>query len=225
MRHKLLLSDKAIMQLLGLFAVAASILPVIFPNKLWVIIVLIIILCASAFITLMTFILEVLNLRISWDRVLKGVIKLNKDFDGAGFHPDLVIGVGRAGAIFGATLAANLGNKPFLSLHDEKFEDQHRNRRVSIDVPLGLDSKKLKNKKVLVTFAYVNSGETLRAALDYLTESGIPPENIFKAILWLNPDNEDKLSGERRFVFERRRITKEKWKAVPWRISRIYKYR
>jgi hypoxanthine phosphoribosyltransferase len=227
MRHKLYLFIKMITPIEGLFAIAASILPVIFGAKPWVIAVLTIILFLFALKFLIIFILEMFNFRISWERVLKGVIKFIKDFEEKSekYVPDLVIGVGRSGAIFGATLAANLGNKPFLSLHDEKFEDEYGNRRVKINVPLKLDSEELKNMKILITFAYVNSGETLRAALDYLTKSGIPLENIYKAILWLNPDNEYKLSSERLFIFERRRITKEKWEAVPWTISKIYKYR
>ena len=72
--------------------------------------------------------------KLTWDDALRTARTLLEQISGAGWKPDLVIGIGRSGGIWGGWLAGNLGSLPFVAI-DDKYEDVEAG--LSVDFPCG----------------------------------------------------------------------------------------
>jgi uncharacterized protein len=76
----------------------------------------------------------------------------------SGFAPDIVVGIGRSGAVLGGILAGNLGNVPIL-VTDRKYTWEANKRK--IELLTSVSAEMVKSKKVLLVDAAPHSGETL----------------------------------------------------------------
>lgn len=85
----------------------------------------------------------------TWEDAFDVARRLRKKLEGNAWKPDLVIGIGRSGGIWGGWLAGNLGSLPFLAI-DVHYEDTPNGR--------------------VVTFPAGSHG--LRAAREVLSEAG-----------------------------------------------------
>lgn len=101
---------------------------------------------------------------ITWKTVERGVVKLIKLIREDNFQPDVIVGLGRGGSIIGALLSGNLGVIPFTAI-DRRYHWESKKRSVSI---LDFGPITLENKRVLLATAEPYTGETLRAAVEYL---------------------------------------------------------
>lgn len=155
-------------------------------------------------------------------------------FSSNGYSPDLIIGVGRSGAIIGATIAANLGHRPFIALDVEHKTRRNlkKLREAIFNEPFSFDSKYLENKQILMTFAYIKTGETFEKAQGYLTDKGINEDEIRFATLYLDPQSKlsERVKSEtdiRKKVFfaYKRSLTEEQWHAIPWNIKKEAAFR
>jgi len=207
--------------------ILGTLLSVIFKDKYWLCSAYIILLCIFIFTITVDIIYYTLPIGIPWLKIRRGISLLLDQFSSNGYSPDLVIGVGRSGAIIGATIAANLGHRPFIALDVEHKTPTPRLREASFAEPFSLNSKTLENKELLMTFAYIKTGETYKKALSYLMDQGIGEEKIRFAILYLDPQSnvseEVKLEvGNRKRVFfaYKRSLTEKQWRAIPWNIKK-----
>ncbi|MGH2348245.1 MAG: hypothetical protein ACRDFT_02120 [bacterium] len=67
--------------------------------------------------------------KLSWRMVNRGVVTIIANLRRDNFIPDLVIGIGRSGAIFGGLIAGNMGNIP-LAVVDRKLHWDEKRRDI-----------------------------------------------------------------------------------------------
>ena len=100
-----------------------------------------------------------------WKHVNKLVRKLIDELRRSSFDPDLIVGVGRGGAILAGMLAGNMGQVPLAVLDTEVHQDQ------------GVTSARLRNAEacpsvkglsVLLVVGELFTGEDLKAAINFM---------------------------------------------------------
>lgn len=97
----------------------------------------------------------------SWEDITSGVLKAVDVVSNAWATVDIVVAVGRGGAICGAMLAGNLGHKPFYVL-DRSYPMRLRFRETAV---IDHGDVGLKGKNVLVVFSEIQTGATLKEVL------------------------------------------------------------
>jgi hypoxanthine phosphoribosyltransferase len=109
------------------------------------------------------------NARMSWGELTFATRVLVPQI--SSFNPDVVVGVGIGGTIFGAILAGNLDDKPLVAL--DRVVTWAANRRESslVDRHDGPERQALfSGKRILLVHAEIVSGKTTERVLDYLKE-------------------------------------------------------
>jgi len=201
-----------------------TLLPVVAPGQNWlppVATLLLVLFVAACTGTLLYY---VIPLGIPWIKVRSGVARLIQSMNSRGFAPEVVIGVGRAGSIVGAAIAANMGHCPFIAL-DVQHNIDTGVRRVTVNGPLRLLVDELKDRMVLLAFGYVKSRETAQAVLDYLSKKGLSLDHVSVATLFLDPDAPPAVRQLNFHFAFRKAISEKRWGAVPWHITKQYDYR
>jgi hypoxanthine phosphoribosyltransferase len=116
---------------------------------------------------------------LSWRDVDKLSKRVIRNIDDSGFCPDIIVTIGRGGAVFGSVLSGNLSgngcrskksNVPILGV-DRMYTWENGQR---IEVPNELvDFDPLTDKRVLLVAGDVLSGGTMRFHLDQLKKVGV----------------------------------------------------
>lgn len=114
----------------------------------------------------------------SWSNVASGVDHTINRLHSDEFVPEIVIGVGRSGAIYGALLAGNLGNLPFEVL-DRSFAHDQGNRNAVFHQHI---AQPWSFQRALLVIGEVNSGQSLKEALLWL-RANLPPADIKTACM------------------------------------------
>ena len=101
--------------------------------------------------------------RISWRKTEKAVLDIIHDMRQDNWIPDVVIGIGRSGAILGGMIPGNMGNIP-IALRDRILIRDTRERRSSSPgfAQVTLDSR---CSKVLLVIGEIRTGQSVRDAL------------------------------------------------------------
>ena len=163
---------------------------------------------------------------IPWRKVRRGIAILIKKLTANGFaSPDVVIGFGRAGSVIGATLAANLGRRPFIAL-DIQHEYVNGVRRVIVNGPIKLNPEELHEKKILLVSAYVHEFETFNALLEHLKSLEIKNSRLCHATLFIHPNSIARAPTQVSFEYAFKEVLNSKrWKTTPWHIRQAYTFR
>jgi hypoxanthine phosphoribosyltransferase len=148
--------------------------------------------------------------RFGWKQVEKLVREMIDDMQSRSYKPELVLGVGRGGAILAGMLAGNLGHLP-LAVMDTVLEHPDGVSRVEFRFPHCCPD--LKGKRVLVVVGELYSGEDLRHAIDYVRTC--EPAEIKTASLLTHPA----ASVRPDFVG----LNSGKPLSAPWRITDAYR--
>jgi len=110
---------------------------------------------------------------ISWARFWRDVTHLIDIIEAdETFHPDVVLSIGRSGAMVGALLAGNMGGLRHLSIDRINEWQKQKNRIyrvVTIVPPLRTFARLLEGKEVLCVMAECDSGTTLHKVLEEIT--------------------------------------------------------
>lgn len=144
----------------------------------------------------------------SWEDVNNGVLRLVDLVRKSNFNPDIIVGVGRSGAIIAGLLAGNLGVLP-VGVIDREYQRMRGGGR-KVVIRRGVD---VKNKKVLLVCGMLITGQTLKAAYDIIDKRGgeIKTLTMFKRTgpLIMTPDY---------YSYEIESIAR-----FPWRLSADWK--
>ncbi len=101
--------------------------------------------------------------KISWRKIEQGVEEIIRQLRAANYVPDVIIALGRSGAILGGLIAGNMGNLP-LALLDRQFSwDERRREHIQskfTDVHIGPETQ-----RVLLVVGEVYTGQTLITSL------------------------------------------------------------
>ena len=102
---------------------------------------------------------------LNWDDVLGVAERLLVEIETSGWKPDIVIGLGRSGGIWGGWLAGNLGTLPF-GVVDLKYIDGPNGREVSFPAGEEILTALLPNdrqaNRVLIIEGACSTGKTFR---------------------------------------------------------------
>jgi hypoxanthine phosphoribosyltransferase len=102
--------------------------------------------------------------RFGWKHMEKLVRKLIADIHHRDYAPDLVLGVGRGGAILAGMLAGNLGDVP-LAVVDTIID--HSTGTSSAKIRFPASCPPLRDKSVLIVVGELYSGEDLRQGIEF----------------------------------------------------------
>jgi uncharacterized protein len=147
----------------------------------------------------------------SWFSITLRSKKLISKIKASGYSPDLVVGLGRSGAVLGGILAGNLGVLP-ITVVDRTYE--WVDERTRVVKPVSFVGKGiLKGKKILLVDAAPHTGETCRAIKNEL-QKALPADikiaSLFKYKYTVQvPDY---------YVDEIQKVRK-----MPWRFSSEYR--
>ncbi|MET8044735.1 phosphoribosyltransferase family protein [Micromonospora sp. NPDC005215] len=150
--------------------------------------------------------------KISWRMVETCTRSLLEEIQASSFDPDVVIGVGRGGAILGGMLAGNMGHLP-LFVVDTILDRTDGVSAAHIRYPGVLPD--LAGKKLLLAVGELYSGQDLRAALDLAKSKS--PSMIKTVSLFSHPASSirpDYVGRETRQPL-----------SAPWRMSDVYRTR
>lgn len=152
--------------------------------------------------------------RLTWRVVDVAIKKVLKEMDSHDYRPDLVLGVGRGGAIVAGMVAGNLGHVP-LAVIDTVLD---RSKSMS-EVRLRFEDAcpDLKDQRVLVVVGELYSGEDLRAAFRFVNDRD--PTDVRTMSLFSHPSATTSIRPD-----YLGRETKKPLDA-PWRISEVYRTR
>ena len=150
--------------------------------------------------------------RITWRVVERAMRKVMQEMDAEDYKPDLIIGVGRGGAIVGGMLAGNLGHIP-LFVVDTILD---RSRRVSeARVRYPDVCPQLAGQRVLLAIGELYSGEDLKVVCGYVDDR--EPADSRTLALFSHP-----AAGIRTdFLGKRTRRPLD----APWRLTEAYRNR
>ena len=145
-----------------------------------------------------------------WRHVDRLIKKLLREMRLRGYSPDLVLGVGRGGAIVAGMIAGNIGLVP-LAVLDTELRHENGVNTASLRYPECCPS--LKDKSVLIVVGELYSGQDMLMAMKYVESQG--PQEIKTVALLTHPAS----SVRPDFIgFE-----SQKPLTAPWRISEDYK--
>ena len=145
----------------------------------------------------------------SWWGICIRSRKLLKKIKNSRFFPDLVIGVGRSGAVLGGILAGNLGVIP-ITIVDRRYDWIGNTRQV---IPLiFVKEQDVRGKRILLVDAAPHTGETLRVLKNKLMQ--FQPVELHTASLF-----KVKYSVETPdyYIKEVKKVKK-----MPWRFTKDY---
>jgi hypoxanthine phosphoribosyltransferase len=148
--------------------------------------------------------------RITWRVVESAMKKVLADLNKIDYKPDVVIGVGRGGAIVAGMLAGNLGHVP-LFVVDTVLDRSKRQSEARVRYPNLCPE--VKDKDVLVSVGELYSGEDLKAVVRYIEEQD--PAEIRTMSLFSHPAasiRPDFLGKQTRRPL-----------GAPWRITEAYR--
>lgn len=119
---------------------------------------------------------------ISWKVVERAMLNLIKQFHRGIPKPDLIVGVGRGGAIVGGMLAGNLGHVP-LCVIDTKLDKSTKMTRALVRHPEMLPN--VEGKRVIIAVGELWSGEDLKAVVNFVAP--LNPADITTLSLFSHP--------------------------------------
>lgn len=149
--------------------------------------------------------------RFGWKEVEKLVLRLIDLVEHDDFSPDLVLGVGRGGAIVAGMLAGNMGQLPLVCIDTSSTRDSGGAKCVVIRFPSAVPP--LKDKRVLIVVGELYSGEDMRTAIDFVARR--KPQSIKTLSLLTHP-----ASVVRPDFFGRQTDSPL---VAPWRLTEGYK--
>jgi hypoxanthine phosphoribosyltransferase len=104
---------------------------------------------------------------ISWRRIDGLVANLVDEIEQRNFDPDLILGVGRGGALIAAMLATNLEGRIELACVDTDMEvDEAGRKHVQLRGPERLPD--MNGRHILLVVAELYSGQDMRDAINYV---------------------------------------------------------
>jgi hypothetical protein len=107
---------------------------------------------------------------ISWDEACQLSRKLADAIKSSGFHPDLMVAIGRGGYVPARIVCDFLLHSLLTSIKIEHWDIAARKRpQASVRFPLAVD---VRDQKILIIDDVTDTGDTLRVAIDYIKLQG-----------------------------------------------------
>ena len=108
---------------------------------------------------------------ITWHRSYALCHRLAEQIREAGFHPDIIVAIGRGGWVPGRILADFLDLMDLTSFKIEHYHGPHKQKLAIVKYPL---SAQISSRQVLLVDDVSDSGDTFEVALEHLSIRGSP---------------------------------------------------
>ena len=122
----------------------------------------------------------------TWRQFRNGVKKIEGLIQRDGYRPDVVVGIGRGGAIFAGWLAGNLTLPVAIVNWRGWRQDNVRN----VEVDISVASLDVKGKSVLIAESRAKTGETCKKVKEYIESLG--PRDVSIAALYREANSQIK---------------------------------
>ena len=156
--------------------------------------------------------------KFTWDDVLRTAHALLKRIEDQGWRPEIVIGLGRSGGIWGGWLAGNLGSLPF-TVVDDRYSvnaDLHVDFPAGADVLAAIRRTYPDKRRILVVEGATSTGKTPAKFLEEFARE-LNGLDVKFAVLYKNPAS----TADIAFVG---RHGPEPWPdRFPWHSSDLYR--
>lgn len=144
---------------------------------------------------------------VSWQRAARLARDLAVRIRGAGFHPEVIVAIGRGGYVPGRLLADHLGLMNLTSFRIEHYTmGTHKEPVAEVKHPLCVDVSEL---RVLVVDDVSDSGDTLHVAIRHIEEKSRPAA-IKTAVL------HHKVVSRFQPDFYAQKVVRWRWITYPW---------
>lgn len=147
----------------------------------------------------------------TWFRMRRQCLVLIEKIRDAPYIPDLVVGLGRSGAILGGIIAGNLGVLPIATV-DREYRLSEGGAR-SVIPRLMIDREIIKGKRVLLVDALPHTGDTMRVIAEELKKCG--PSEMKTASLYV-----EKYCIQRPDFYLK---VVKKVRRLPWRFTKAWR--
>ncbi|MGC8816995.1 MAG: phosphoribosyltransferase [Candidatus Hadarchaeum sp.] len=122
----------------------------------------------------------------SWEYIHELCVKLAEQVERSNYNPDLIVAVSRGGWIPGRLILDFLGGPDIATIKVEHYVDFYKTRdRPEITQPLAVD---VRGKKLLLVDDIVDTGRSLKVAVEHLKDRGAKEIKI--CALYLKPWSE-----------------------------------
>lgn len=145
---------------------------------------------------------------ISWNTFYRLCRGLARQIIDSGFHPDLIVAVGRGGYVPARVLADHLGLMNLNCLRVEHYRGPHRDIEVRIKAAL---AQEVRGNQVLVVDDVSDSGDTFLKTLDHIREHLGEGEMKTATV-------HHKTSSSYTPDFYARKVVKWRWLSYPWAV-------
>jgi uncharacterized protein len=155
--------------------------------------------------------------RLSWLLFWSKVQQLYAKIEGSNFDPDIVISIGRSGAVVGGMFASLMGAKKHVSFDRNVIITKKlgfpEERNIEIDICVLPNKENLSGKKILGVMSECTSGNTLQEINQFFT--AIPDVELKTAVIFCKPN----VYTCPHFYVDKT----EKWPELPFRIEGQWK--
>lgn len=164
---------------------------------------------------------------ISWKQVEKAVENIVSQVSSEDYHPEIIIGVGRSGAIAASMISGNLGptpvcpkGVPVIALPNEMsvLKGEGGVPQKNINLLAHLDIGAFRVKQVMVAYSVTDTGHKIDAAVEPLRQSGIA---VRTASLFLSKKSTYPIDYPGQH-FDAKQLDKY-FSELPWMISANYR--
>lgn len=161
--------------------------------------------------------------KLTWDDALRTAQELLTQIQGSDWQPEIVLGIGRSGGIWGGWLAGNLGSLPF-AVVDVRYSKDKKDKTVKVGFPLPLDSEILLallkpypgKRRLLVVEGASSTGTTLIEFMEKFSKE-LEGYDVKFCVLYQNPTSKAQID----FVGV---SNLEPWPAkFPWHYTDLYR--
>ena len=106
--------------------------------------------------------------RLTMKKALRVAKDVARNVETSGFHPTIIVGIGRGGSIFGSLISYNLYHTPILSIDREYewLEKRHDKMLFAFNIPIHL------TQRVLLVAGEAHTGGTMDTFTKYLKSIG-----------------------------------------------------
>lgn len=133
---------------------------------------------------LLKYMIDLVNKRMSFNRIMREIEHLNDLIVKDGYSPDLIVAIDRNSSVVGSILSGFFGLKTIISIATVNTREADGSRRIEISTEHLPNTDLMVNKKILLLICCNDSGTSLGTVFEYFSSLPTPPKEIRTAALF-----------------------------------------
>jgi hypoxanthine phosphoribosyltransferase len=133
---------------------------------------------------LVRFVVDRYSLHISFRRILKSIVRLQRLIQADGYVPDYIVGIDRNGSVVASILSGHIGIRPIIVAVTRTIHHVNTPREVQLSPDQLPGDELFANTKILIVCCYVDTGSALEVVYKHFADLPRPPSDIRTAALY-----------------------------------------